>query len=250
MDQPKKIYFASDVHLGSSALKHSRERELLFVSWLNQVKKDAAVIFLLGDIFDFWYEYKHTVPKGFTRLLGKLAFMADKGIKIHIFTGNHDLWMRGYLSRELGAEINYGPVIREIEGKRFYIAHGDGLGPGDHGFKFMKTIFKNKMAQWFFSRIHPNAGISMANYFSRKSRAQTGVDDYRFYGEDKEWLIIHSKELLKKEHIDYFIYGHRHYPLVVDIGKGSKYVNLGDWIKYFSYAEWDGNNLALKYFEK
>jgi len=249
LSNSQKIFFASDFHLGAPDYESSLVREKRIVRWLDSIENEASEIYLLGDIFDFWYEYKHTVPKGFTRLLGKLAFLSDMGIKLHIFTGNHDLWMRDYLSRELNADINYGPVTRIIGDKKFYIAHGDGLGPGDQGFKLMKSVFTNKIAQWFFSRIHPNAGISIANYFSRKSRAQTGIEDYKFLGEDKEWLIIHSKEILSKEHFDYFIYGHRHYPLVVDLGEGSQYVNLGDWIKYFSYAEWDGNNLELKYFE-
>jgi UDP-2,3-diacylglucosamine hydrolase len=243
-----KIYFASDFHLGAPNYEASLVREKRIVRWLETIENDAAELYLLGDLFDFWFEYKHTVPKGHIRLLGKLASMADKGIPIHIFTGNHDLWMRDYLKKEIHANIHYQPQTRTIEGKKFYIAHGDGLGPGDQGFKMMKKVFTNKTAQWLFARIHPNAGISLANFFSRKSRAQTGEGDYEFYGEDKEWLIIHSKEMLQKEHFDYFIYGHRHYPLVIDLGKGSKYVNLGDWIKYFSYVEWDGERMELKYF--
>jgi len=244
----KNIYFASDFHLGAPDYHKSLVREKKVVSWLTSIENEASEIYLLGDIFDFWYEYKHTVPKGYIRLLGKLAYLSDKGIKIHIFTGNHDLWMRDYLAKELNADINYDPVQRIIDGKKFYIAHGDGLGPGDKGFKFMKSIFTNKTAQWLFSRVHPNAAISVANYFSRKSRAMTGAADSEFYGEEKEWLIIHSKQILEREHFDYFIYGHRHYPLVVDLGNNSKYVNLGDWIKYFSYAEWDGKQLELKYY--
>jgi UDP-2,3-diacylglucosamine hydrolase len=244
-----KIYFASDFHLGAPDYESSLIREKKIVQWLEFIEKDAAELYLLGDLFDFWFEYRHTVPKGYVRLLGKLASMSDKGMPIHIFTGNHDLWMRDYLTKELHADIQNHPQVRMMNGKRFYIAHGDGLGPGDRGFKLMKRVFTNKSAQWLFARIHPNAGISMANYFSRKSRAQTGEGDYRFYGEEKEWLIIHSKELLQKEHFDYFIYGHRHYPLMVDLGHESKYVNLGDWIKYFSYAVWDGEKLELKYFE-
>jgi UDP-2,3-diacylglucosamine hydrolase len=249
LTQKTKIFFASDFHLGAPNHEASLVREKRIVKWLESIEDEAAELYLLGDLFDFWFEYKHAVPKGYIRLLGKLASISDKGIPIHIFTGNHDLWMNDYLKKEIHANIHYHPVVRTIGNKKFYIAHGDGLGPGDAGFKFMKKVFVNKQAQWLFSRLHPNTGIGLANFFSRKSRAKTGEEDYKFLGEDKEWLIIHSKDLLTKNHYDYFIYGHRHYPLVVDLGSGSKYVNLGDWIKYFSYAEWDGEKLELKYFE-
>lgn len=245
-----KIFFASDFHLGAPNHQASLVREKRIVSWLDSIENEAAEIYLLGDLFDFWFEYKHTVPKGYIRLLGKLAFLSDQGITIHIFTGNHDLWMNDYLKKEINAIIHYGPEMRNFNGKKFYIAHGDGLGPGDHGFKLMKKVFTNKTAQWMFSRLHPNSGIALANFFSRKSRAKTGEEDYKFLGEDKEWLVIHSKEILEQEHFDYFIYGHRHFPMVIDLGKNSNYINLGDWIKYFSYAVWDGADLELKYFEQ
>jgi UDP-2,3-diacylglucosamine hydrolase len=244
-----KIYFASDFHLGAPNHQASLVREKRIVKWLDSIDHDVEELYLLGDLFDFWFEYKHAVPKGHIRLLGKLANLSDRGIPIHIFTGNHDLWMNDYLKKEINATIHYGPEIRVFGNKKFYIAHGDGLGPGDMGFKMMKKVFTNKTAQWFFSRLHPNTGIGLANFFSRKSRAKTGEEDYKFLGEDKEWLIIHSKEILKKEYFDYFIFGHRHFPLVVDLGQNSRYINLGDWIKYFSYAIWDGEEMELKYFE-
>lgn len=248
MSSNKKIYFASDFHLGAPNAEASLARERKVVNWLNDIAPTAREIFLLGDIFDFWFEYKHAVPKGYVRLLGKLAEITDSGIPLHIFTGNHDLWMRDYLKKELNAHVHYKPVIREIDGKRFYIAHGDGLGPGDKGFKFIKKIFTNPTAQWLFERIHPNTGIGMAHYFSRTSRAHTGEKDANFMGEENEWLIIHSKEILTQQHIDYFIYGHRHYPLMLELPGKSMYTNLGDWINYFSYAEWNGETLALKYY--
>lgn len=249
MNQRTKTYFASDFHLGAPNQAASLEREKKIVRWLNQIEPELKELYLLGDIFDFWFEYKHVVPKGYVRLLGKLAELSDKGIPIHIFVGNHDLWMKEYLVTELNAFVYYHPQIQIIDGKKFYLAHGDGLGPGDHGFKLMKTVFTSKMNQWLYARLHPNAGIALANYFSRKSRASTGNSDAHFLGEEDEWLVVHSKYILKNAHIDYFIYGHRHLPIDLDLKNGSRYINLGDWIKYFSFAEWDGKSLQLKYFE-
>lgn len=241
----KKIYFISDFHLGVPDAKKSRERELRIVRWLDTVKKDASEIYLLGDVFDFWFEYRHAIPKGFIRLQGKLAELADAGIKLHYFTGNHDMWVFDYLPSEIGMELYRKPVIRTIDGKQFYIGHGDGLGPGDHKYKFIKKIFASKACQWLFARIHPNTGIALANYWSRKSRIATGNYDEQYKGDDKEYLVVFAREELKKQHIDYFIFGHRH--LVIDkmIGNHSRYINLGDWIKYNTYANWDGKELQL-----
>jgi UDP-2,3-diacylglucosamine hydrolase len=242
-----KIFFASDFHLGAPDYKSSLEREKRIVSWLDSIRDEAAELYLLGDIFDFWFEYRHAVPKGYVRLLGRLADMSDSGIPLHIFTGNHDLWMRGYLEKELNAIVHKKPVIRQFGDKKFYLAHGDGLGPGDRGFKMMKKVFVHPFSQWLYSKLHPDSGIALANYFSRKSRAGTGGGDATFLGEQKEWLILHSREILKQEHIDYFIYGHRHLPLLMSLAPDSFYVNLGDWIRYFSYAVWDGKELKLEY---
>ncbi len=249
MTSQKKIYFASDFHLGAPDHDASLIREKKVVRWLNEIEADASAIYLMGDMFDFWFEYRNVVPMGFTRLLGKLADLSDKGIEIVLFSGNHDLWIRDYLPKEINCKVYHHPIIREFNGKKFYLAHGDGLGPGDHGFKFMKKIFVGKFNQWMFRRLHPDTGVSMARYFSRTSRAHTGDADSKFLGEDKEWLIIHSKEELKKQHIDYFIYGHRHYPLDLEIGGGSHYINLGDWINYFTYGVWDGNTFELKKYD-
>ncbi len=245
----EKIYFISDFHLGVPDRKSSLERERKIVRWLEVVKKDASEIYLLGDVFDFWFEYKHAVPKGYVRLLGKLAELSDSGIKLHFFTGNHDMWVFGYLPDEIGAVIYREPVTREINGKRFYIGHGDGLGPGDHGYKFIKKVFANKFCQWLFARLHPNFGIPLALYFSRKSRIATGTADEKFLGDDKEWLIIYSKEILQSEHFDYFIFGHRHLPLNMKLSDTSTYINLGEWINYFTYAVFDGVSLKLEKFE-
>ena len=211
----KKIYFLSDFHLGAPNAMASREREQQLVQFLKQAKTDAAAIFIVGDIFDFWFEYKTVVPKGFVRLLGCLAEISDAGIPLHIFTGNHDLWMRDYLMEELNAHVYFEPKQFEFAGKKFFIGHGDGLGPGDEGYKFVKKIFTNPVCQWLFGWLHPDLGIRLANYFSGKSRAKTGSSDEQFLGEDKEWLIIYTKQKAKEIDVDYFIFGHRHMRLIL-----------------------------------
>lgn len=241
----KKIYFLSDFHLGVPDAKASRIRELRIVQWLDSVKKDAAEIYLLGDVFDFWFEYRHAVPKGFIRLQGKLAELSDSGIKLHYFTGNHDMWVFDYLPSEIGMELYRKPIVREIDGKKFFIGHGDGLGPGDYKYKFIKKVFASKICQWLFARIHPNAGIALAHYWSRKSRIATGNYDEHYKGDDKEYLVVFAKEELKKQHIDFFIFGHRHLVIDMTVGENSRYINLGDWIKFNTYAVWDGRQLNL-----
>lgn len=240
-----KIYFLSDFHLGAPDYKSSLVREKKIVAFLDSIKKDASEIYLLGDVFDFWFEYGKAVPKGYVRLLGKLAELSDAGIKLHYFTGNHDMWVFDYLQRELNCSLYRGIVKREISGKKFYLAHGDGLGPGDLGYKFIKAVFASKLCQWLFARIHPNLGIRIAEFWSGKSRKMT--ENLHFHGE-KEWLVIHSKEVLQKEHFDYLIFGHRHLPVDLKLNEKSHYINLGEWITHFSYAVFDGNNLELKHY--
>lgn len=248
MQLPKgeKIYFASDLHLGVPTYEKSLEREKLFVKWLDQVKEDAAEIFIVGDLFDFWFEYKKAVPRGYVRVLGKLAELTDSGLPIHLFTGNHDMWIFDYLPKETGVKLYREPREWEWNGKRFLIGHGDGLGPGDQSYKFLKKVFSNPFLQWSFARLHPNFGIGLADYFSRSSRAKTGTAEDEFFGEEKEWLAIYCREVLKKEHFDYFIFGHRHLPLDLEVGENSRYINLGDWIKYYTYAVFDGEKVDLK----
>jgi len=243
----KKIYFISDFHLGIPNHADSLVREKKVIAFLEAARKDAAIIFLLGDMFDFWYEYKTVVPKGYVRLLGKLAEITDSGIPVHFFVGNHDMWMDGYFEDELNIPVYYEPQTYTIGNKRFYIGHGDGLGPGDHGYKMLKKVFRNPFCRWLFSAIHPAWGIALANYFSRKSRSATGQELEHFLGEENEWLAIYSKEILTQAHFDYFIYGHRHLPLDLQVGPGSRYINLGDWLNYFTYAVFDGNTTALVY---
>ncbi len=244
----EKIYFISDFHLGVPDTESSLEREKKIVRWLDEIKVDAAEIFLMGDVFDYWFEYKNTVPKGYVRLLGKLAEITDSGIKVHYFTGNHDMWVFDYLPKEIGVTIYREPIQRDFNGKKFYLGHGDGLGPGDHGYKFIKGVFSNKMSQWLFARIHPNFGIGMMKYFSKKSRISTGDSDDKYLGEEKEWLVIFCKQVLQKEHFDYFIFGHRHLPLDIKLNSNSRYINLGEWINHQMYAVFDGVELELRKF--
>ena len=216
------------------------------VKFLDEIKNGAGEIYFLGDTFDFWFEYKSVVPKGFIRLLGKIAEITDAGIPVHFFTGNHDMWMFDYLPKELNITIHREPIIREYAGKRFFLAHGDGLGPGDKGYKFIKWIFANPICQWLFAQMHPNLGISLAHYWSRKSRIST--ENLKYLGEDKEFQVIYAKERLSKEHFDYFIFGHRHIPLDIRLNENSRFINLGDWLTNNSYAVFDGNELELKYY--
>jgi len=246
------IYFASDLHLGTPDEQSSAAREKLFVRWLDEVRKDAAEIFIIGDIFDFWHEYGTVIPKGFVRLQGKIAEISDAGIPVHVFTGNHDLWMFGYLEKELGVKTYKAPIQRTWNGKKFYIGHGDGLGPGDHGYKFIKKVFANPICQFLFRWIHPDIGMRLAQYFSHKSRFGVNGDKKKleqFQGEENEWLIQFSKDTLKKEYYDYFIFGHRHLPLDILLDGKSRYINTGDWLDYNSYAVFDGEKLELKYFK-
>ncbi|SFT18200.1 UDP-2,3-diacylglucosamine diphosphatase [Sphingobacterium wenxiniae] len=240
-----KIYFASDFHLGVLPKTSSRERELRIVSWLDSIKDSAKELFLVGDIFDFWFEYHTVVPKGFIRFLGKLSELADLGVKITLFKGNHDMWMFGYLKEELGATIVDNELIIELDGRRFFIHHGDGLGPGDRKYKFLKAFFRSRLCQWLFARLHPNLGIGIAQRWSRHSRA-ANHDEEQFLGEEREWLIQYAKEKAKQEHFDYFIFGHRHLPYDIALGDNSRIINLGEWMNFYTYAVWDGEQLALK----
>ena len=244
----KKIYFASDFHLGAPSYEQSRARENRIVNWLNQIEPSCSELFLMGDIFDFWFEYRLVVPKGFIRLQGKLAQMSDRGIKIYFFKGNHDMWVNDYFTKEMGIQVISDEYVIERNGKRFYLHHGDGLGPGDGKYKLLRKVFRNPVCQWLFSIVPPQIGLGIGSAWSSKSR-RDGLEEQVFMGEDKEWLAIYSREILAREHFDYFIYGHRHLPLDLQLNEKSRYVNLGEWIKYNSYAVFDGNDLSLNYFE-
>ncbi len=242
----KKVYFASDNHLGAPTRLESLPREKKFVAWLDSIKHDAQAIFLMGDLFDFWFEYKTVVPKGFTRTLGKLAELSDMGIQITYFVGNHDLWMNGYFEEELNIPVYHKPQQFSINETSFFIGHGDGLGPDDKGFKRMKKVFTNPVAQWFFKWLHPDWGVRLGQHLSVNNKIISGEADAKFMGEDKEWLVQYAKRKLEAKHYDHFIFGHRHLPLEIKLNEKSTYTNLGDWISYFTYAVFDGNQLELK----
>ena len=242
----KRVYFASDNHLGAPTQEASMPREKKFVAWLDEIKHDAEAIFLLGDLFDFWFEYKSVVPKGFTRTLGKLAEISDSGIPIYYFVGNHDLWMNGYFEEELNIPVFHKPQEYTFNDKTFLVGHGDGLGPGDKGYKRMKKVFTHPLGKWLFRWLHPDIGVRLAQYFSVQNKLISGAEDIHFLGEDNEWLIQYSKEKLQEKHRDYFVFGHRHLPLEIDLGSNSKYINLGDWISYYTYGVFDGDTFELK----
>ncbi|WP_268122093.1 UDP-2,3-diacylglucosamine diphosphatase [Roseivirga pacifica] len=244
----QKIYFASDFHLGVPTPAASKEREQKIIRWLTECEKDASAIFLVGDLFDFWFEYGRTIPKGFTRFLGKLASLSDKGIEPHIFTGNHDLWMFGYLEKELGAKVHYNPIDLQINNTRVLVGHGDGLGPGDNGYKFLKKVFTNRFFQWCFKWLHPDIGMGLANFWSGRSRAQAVNQEQKFLGEG-EWLWTYAKEQEQLKHRDYYIFGHRHLPLDLEVSATSRYINLGEWLSNYTYAVYENGKIALKTFE-
>ncbi|WP_298488052.1 UDP-2,3-diacylglucosamine diphosphatase [uncultured Maribacter sp.] len=246
----KKVYFASDNHLGAPTMEQSMPREKKFVAWLDTIKEDAAAIFLLGDMFDFWMEYKTVIPKGFTRTLGKLAELSDAGIPIFYFVGNHDLWMSGYFEEELNIPVFHTTQQFKLNDTSFFIGHGDGLGPDDKGFKRMKKVFTNPFAKWLFRWLHPDIGVRLGQYLSVKNKLISGDDDVKFLGEEKEWLVQYAKRKLETKHYDYFVFGHRHLPLEIDLNGKSTYVNLGDWISYYTYGVFDGTALSLEKLSK
>lgn len=249
MSVTKKIYFISDAHLGLYPIENSRSREKKLVRWLDSIKDDAEELFLVGDIFDFWHEHKHVVPKGFVRFLGKLGELIDSGIKVHFFTGNHDLWAYGYFKEELDIPIYYSPIERTFGAKKFFIAHGDGLGPGDYSYKVLKWTFTNKILQWMFSRLHPNFSMWIGKSWSKSSRYSKGIVAEEFAGEEKELQILFAKDKLIEKHFDYFVFGHRHIPFDYVVKENTHIINLGDWIYSFTFAVFDGEKLELKQFE-
>lgn len=241
-----KIYFVSDLHLGALALKNNRERELLFVDWLHSIRKDAAMLFLMGDYFDFWFEYRKTVPKGFVRSLGALAEICDSGIPVHFFTGNHDIWAFDYLPSEIGMIVHTDPVIMEILGKKFFLSHGDDLGKKDFGYQLIKNFFHNRIAQWAFAKIHPDLSFRFAHHWSKNSRLAYKERDQGLKGLEHEEQYQFAESALKKEYFDYFVFGHRHIILDEPLSDKSRLIILGDWIKKFSYGVFDGNEFRIE----
>ncbi len=245
----KKIYFASDFHLGlkpDEAIDHSREK--IICQWLESCMEDADTIFLVGDLFDTWFDYKKAVPRGFTRFLGTMARIADKGINIEIFSGNHDFWMTDYFEQEWKAKVHHHEQEYNFNDQLFFVAHGDGLGPGDKTYKRLKKLLNNPLAQYLYKGLHPNLGIRLAQYFSRRGDKHVGLEQV-FQGEDKEALVLFSKEKIKEKPFHYFIFGHRHLMLDIPIAERCRYINLGDWISYYSYAVFDGKDLQLLQFK-
>lgn len=250
MQAGRKIFFASDLHLGIPNAEKSLLREKKFIQWLNHIQPEAKEIYLLGDLFDFWFEYKHAVPKGYVRVLAKLAELVDAGIPVHVFTGNHDMWMFDYLPTELGIILHRNPIQQTLGSKNFIIGHGDGLGPGDHGYKLIKKVFASPFCQWLFARIHPNIGMGLANFWSKRSRRAQGTSQDQYLGDENEFLVQYCKiEVIKNPSIDFFVFGHRHLPIEKAISDKAMYYNLGDWIRYDSYGVFDteNNTFSLKY---
>ncbi len=244
-----RIYFASDFHLGVDAKLSSIEREKLICQWLDEVSIDASQIWIVGDLFDFWFEYNRAVPKGFLKLFSKLIILKEKGIDIQIFTGNHDLWMHDYFTKELGIPVHKDRIQVELIGKKFFIAHGDGLGPGDTGYKIMKKIFTNAFSKFLYRWLHPDLGIPLANFFSGKSRnSQVMLKEY--LGSEREWLCQYVERKSETNDFDYYIFGHRHLPIDYELkNQKSRYINLGDWLIHQSYAVYDGIELKVCFYK-
>jgi len=247
-----KLYFASDFHLGVPNEQASRERELKIVAWLDFIKADAAEVFLLGDVFDFWFEYAAVIPKGFIRLQGKLAELSDLGIKLYFFKGNHDMWVFDYFKKEFGMQVINDELIIERNGKRFFLHHGDGLGDGEANYKLLKNFFRSNFCQWFFARLHPNFGIGIANYWSGKSRlANNKKEGLMQVVYEEAWVkTFYNKLRLQQGSFNYVIIGHRHFPIEISLADGATYFNLGEWVNYTSYAVFDGKKVTLLNFNE
>ncbi len=245
----QKAYFASDFHFGTPDYTSSRKREKKVIRWLETIQEDAAMLWLLGDLFDFWFEYKYTIPKGYVRFLGKLATLRDQGLPIYFFTGNHDMWMFDYFTQELGIPVLYHPVSVTINQKKLYIGHGDGLGPGDNTYKLIKKFFKSKTCQWLFSKIHPDLGMGLAQYWSRSSRQKNLRKDESFQGKEKEWIYLHCCEIEQRQHHDFYVFGHRHLPLDLPVQEHSRYINIGEWLTHNTYGVFDGFDMTIQQFE-
>ena len=244
----KKIYFASDFHLGVPDHETSLAREKLILKWLDHIKPDAHSVYLMGDIFDFWFEYAKAIPKGFARLQGKLAELTDSGLPIYFFTGNHDMWMFDYFPKELGIPIYREPQTLKIGDQILLIGHGDGLGPDDTSYKILKKFFNSALCQWLFARLHPNLGMTIAQNCSKRSRINNIKSEEKFQSEESEFLLTYCRDIEKKRHYDFYIFGHRHLPLDLPVTAISRYINTGEWVHYNTYAVYDGKHVELKTF--
>jgi len=242
----KPIFFASDQHFGAPNYEASKVREAAFLEWLDYIEDKAGALFLLGDLFDFWFEYKKVVPRGFVRTLGKLASLVDRGLPIYYFVGNHDLWMTDYFEKELGITVFHKPQDFILNGKKYLIGHGDGLGPNDHGYKRMKKVFTNPFLKFLFRWVHPDIGIRLGQYLSTQNKLISGDEDIRFLGDDQEWLAQYCRRKLEQKHRDFFLFGHRHLPLEIALSQKATYINTGDWITHFTYVELVDTTPSLK----
>ncbi len=244
----RPIYFISDAHLGCRAIVHRRTQERRLVRFLNEIKHNAAAVYMLGDMFDFWYEWRQVVPKGYTRFLGKIAELTDKGIEVHYFIGNHDVWAYEYLHRECGVILHKEPITTELYGKEFFIAHGDGMGDTQQSFQLLRAVFRNKVCQWLFTNLlHPNLAMQLGLAWAKRSRLKSiNGEEPPFMGEDKEHLVLFSKDYHRTHpNIDFYIYGHRHIELDIPVANTARLLILGDWITHFTFATWDGESLTL-----
>ncbi|HLW19269.1 MAG TPA: UDP-2,3-diacylglucosamine diphosphatase [Cyclobacteriaceae bacterium] len=247
----QKVFFASDFHLGAPDYQSSRIREDKIVRWLSDIQDDAAAIFLVGDIFDFWFEYEKVIPRGFIRFISKITALRERGIPIFFFTGNHDLWMKDYFTVELDIPVFSNPINMEINHKKFLVGHGDGLGPGDEQYKVLKKIFTNKVCQWLFKWLHPDIGIALAQKWSGSSRISNNLkNEDTFKGEEGEWLWEYCRSVEMNMHFDYYIFGHRHLPLELEVAENSTYINLGEWVSQFTYGVFDGDKFILDTYSK
>lgn len=244
----KNVYFLSDAHLGSWAITHKRTQERRLVRFLDSIKTKAHAVYLLGDMFDFWNEYRYVVPRGYTRFLGKLSELTDMGVEVHYFTGNHDIWTYGYLERECGVVVHKKELTTEIYDKVFFLAHGDGLGDPDKGFRLLRRMFHNRLCQRLLNAIHPRWGMALGMSWAKHSRMKR-VDgrEPTYLGENREHLVLFTKDYMRSHpDIDYYIYGHRHIELDLMLSRKVRMMILGDWITQFSYAVFDGEHLFLE----
>ena len=244
----KKLFFASDFHLGAPNASESKIREKRIIRWLDSIESDAAAIFLVGDIFDFWFEYGEVIPKGFIPFISKLSQLRDKKIPIFFFTGNHDLWMKDYFTEELGIPVYHHPIELLVEGQKILVGHGDGLGPGDRSYKLLKRVFTNPIAKGLFRWFHPDLGIRLAKAWSGHSRISNLQKNENHFLNEGEWLWTYCKEVEAKIHHDLYIFGHRHLPLELPVSPTSTYYNLGEWVTQNTYLEFDGKEAKLNTF--
>lgn len=247
-----KVYFASDFHFGIPDRASSRQREAIFIAWLEEIEKDAEAVFLMGDLFDFWFEYKTVIPKGYARLFGKLAALTDAGIAVHLFRGNHDIWAFDYLQDEIGIQLHRKPEVFQFGDSTFYIAHGDGLGPGDNGYKLLRRVFECRFCQFLFRWLHPDLGTRMGLYFSGKSRLANVAREKKqmtYPDPESEMIVQYARGMMKElPEVRHFIFGHRHRPLVHPLNGDTHVVILGDWLIHFTYGVFDGESFQLKQF--